>query len=331
MTVRKMIGLLLGTFLALSLLSALPAPASAVKPRNDFPRLPRVCATPKEQIPQKFIFCRINKFKSDRPTVFVWGDSHAFMMVPAAKRAVAGQNVNLVAFVLGSCPPVLSGAKTKKQKRARSGCEEAGDLVFRQVKKLQRTKHKPKVILGLNWDIYMSALERARQGKPAYNGYVATTAASFKEGTPRLFTALGQAGVSVDVVAPVGQVPAATKKCKRGQLPYRCSLPRQRVLNKEGSRLSFAQRLTRRLDGDARLINVNGEFCNDRICKGTVRGTLTWYDDLHISATMAKERMAKYFADSVADVAPSAQEAEGESPSANCGLIVICRSAGSGA
>lgn len=326
MTVRKTIGLLLGTFLALSLLSALPAPASAVKPRNDFPRLPRVCATPKEQIPQKFIFCRINKFKSDRPTVFVWGDSHAFMMVPAAKRAVAGQDVNLVAFVLGSCPPLLSGAKTKKQKRARSGCEEAGDLVFRQIKKLQRTTYKPKVILGLNWDIYMSAIERARQGKPAFNGYVATTAASFKKGTPRLFTALGQQGISVDVLAPVGQVPESARKCKRGNLPYRCSLPRARVLNKEQSRLNRAKQLTRRLDGPARLINVNGEFCNARICKGTTRGTLTWYDDLHISATMAKERMAKYFAASVADVAPgapAAQEPDPEEPD-SCGVPLLC-------
>lgn len=325
MTVRKMIGLLLGTFLAVSLLSALPAPASAVKPRNDFPRLPRVCATPKEQIPQKFIFCKINTFKSDRPTVFVWGDSHAFMMVPAVKQAVAGQDVNLVAFVLGSCPPVLSGAKTVRQKRARSGCEEAGDLVFRQVKKLQRTEHKPKVVIGLNWDIYMTALERARQGKPAFNGYVATTAASFRKGTPRLFDALGARGIDVDVLAPVGQVPTVTKKCRRGDLPFRCSLPRARVLNKEQSRVKYATQLKRKLGRGARLINVNREFCNDRLCKGTVRGTLTWYDDLHISATMARERMARYFQASVADVAPATVDDRDSDPTADCGLPVLCR------
>ncbi len=303
MTVKKMIGLLLGTFLALSLLSALPETASAVKPRNDFPRLPRVCATPQEQIPQKFIFCQINKFRANRPTVLVWGDSHAFMMVPAVKRAVAKKNVNLVAFVLGSCPPVLSGAKTKRAKRARSGCEEAGDMVFRQVKKLQRTAYKPKVILGLNWDIYLTALERAKKGKPAYNGYVETTARSFRQGTPRLFTALGRVGVDVDVVAPVGQVPARVKRCRAGRLPYRCALPRARVLHKEKARLRYARSLTRRLADRPRLINVNGEFCGRRRCKGKIGRTLTWYDDLHLSATMAKRKIAKYFVPSVADAA----------------------------
>lgn len=329
MTVRKIIGLLMGTFLALSLLSALPAPASAVKPRNDFPRLPRVCATPKEQIPKKYIFCQINKFDRDRPTVLVWGDSHALTMVPAVKRAVGNQDVNVVAFLLGACPPVLSGARTRQEKRARTWCEAAGDLVFKRVKQLQRTKHQPKVILGLNWDFYMYALEQVRQGKPAYDPYVASTAASFRKGTPRLFTALGRAGIDVDVVAPIGQVPSSPRKCKAGRHPYRCSLPRTRVLNDEQGRLKRAQRLTRRLASPARLINVNSEFCNARRCRGRVNGIFTWYDDYHLSATVTRERMAKYFVDSVADVVGSSQPAtsdfsddSGSGPS--CSISLLC-------
>ena len=140
------------------------------------------------------------------------------------------------------------------------------------------------------------------RGFASFNEYIAETSRSFERGTPRLFRSLGRIGADVDVLAPVGQVPTAKKRCARGSSPYRCALPRARVLNKEKSRLSFARRSTRLLAGRPRLIDVNGAFCNARRCRGLVGGTATWYDDLHISATMARTRMARYFVRSVTEV-----------------------------
>ncbi|GAB2760589.1 hypothetical protein GCM10027020_11260 [Nocardioides salsibiostraticola] len=299
-TLRRLAGLLLGLVVTLSMLSVVPQAAAAqVKPERDFPRLPRVCATPKEQIPRKFIFCQLTEIDPSRQTVFLWGDSHAFMMVPALLEATRGRDVNVVAFLLGGCPPTLPTGRNGKRRAPRNGCEEAGELVLAKLRQFRKSAPEPQVILGINWDFYLTANEARRQGKPAFNGYVAQTAASFFRGTPRLFDVLGRMGVDADVLAPVGQVPQSRRSCEAGSKPYRCSLPRSRVLNKEGHRASYARRITRRLAGSPRLIEVNDAFCGVRRCQAIVDGTFTFYDDLHISATMARTRMAEYFVESV--------------------------------
>ena len=301
MKLRRLLGLAVGMTVTFSLLIVTPQPASAIKTENDFPRPPRVCATPKEQIPRKLIFCQLSEIDPARRTVFLWGDSHALMMVPALVEATRGEDVNLVAFMLGGCPPTLPTGANNKRRQARNGCEEAGELVLSKLRRLHKTDLPPKVVIGLNWDMYLTALEDQRRGKPAFNGYIAETSRSFFRGTTRLFRVLGRMGADVDVLAPVGQVPDARKECAAGSEPYRCSLPRSRVLHKEKHRNWYARRTTRLLAGEARLIDVNSVFCGARRCHGTVGSTLTWYDDLHISASMARTFMTPFFFDSVAD------------------------------
>ena len=77
---------------------------------NDYPDLPDECATEEEKIPQRPLLCRLNGQENSRGTVMLWGDSHAWMYVPAIEAALEEVDVNLVLFSQGSCPPSMPPA-----------------------------------------------------------------------------------------------------------------------------------------------------------------------------------------------------------------------------
>ena len=86
----------------------------AVVPAALAPALPSSCATAEELIPVTAMRCDLNQQRPGAPTLVVWGDSHAWQMVPALQAAVAGQGINLVGFLFGSCPvmdPALASQK----------------------------------------------------------------------------------------------------------------------------------------------------------------------------------------------------------------------------
>ena len=99
------------TALALALVSSVlvtlsASSAGAVKPRNDHATMPRSCVDPADLIPQEPTICELTKNTKDRPTVVLWGDSHAWQMIPGLRRAAASKDLNLVAIVMGGCPPM---------------------------------------------------------------------------------------------------------------------------------------------------------------------------------------------------------------------------------
>ncbi len=109
-------------------------------PQNDFPRMPRSCVDPKDLIPQEPGMCKLNTYRQARPTVVLWGDSHAWQMIPALKGAIKGRNVNLVAFVMGGCPPMDPHLNTPKKRKNATSCQKSNDLALRYAlkRKLRR-------------------------------------------------------------------------------------------------------------------------------------------------------------------------------------------------
>src|SRR5687767_3401187 len=111
-----------GATLALAVVTAgllLGAGATAqarVSPQDDYPRMPRACVDPADLIPQKPGMCKLTTYRERRATLVLWGDSHAWQMIPALKGATAGRNVNLVAFLMGGCPPMDPNLKTPQQR-----------------------------------------------------------------------------------------------------------------------------------------------------------------------------------------------------------------------
>jgi len=269
---------LLPILLIVGMLTA-ASPASAVKPKNDHARMPRTCAKPAELIPQVPTVCHLNDFKAKRPTVLLWGDSHAWMMIPALKTAAKGKQVNLVAVVMGGCPPMDNRVKSTD---SAPSCHRSNALALEYITQLRQSGSAVRVLLGGSWGRYRQAV------KTKTGDYTAQIGRQMRTATPRLMKKLAKRSVLTDVIGQVAIVPAKRRKCAAGEKPFVCDVVRRKALPDEKGTKQWLKRAMKPLAGNRNPINING-FCDQKVCHGKVGKWYTWWDDLHISATMSRK------------------------------------------
>lgn len=293
--------------------------AKKVKPSEDFPSMPRRCATRKEKIPASPVVCGLNKFSNKRPSILLWGDSHSWMFIPALKAAVEGRNVNLIAVMMGSCPPMDNNVGPDDPAPA---CFHSNALGIDTARKLEANGQPYKVVLAGSWQRYV----HARKVKDT-ESYVGQMAIAMKNGTPRLARTLKSIGADVDVIGQVATVPEKHRKCAQGNLPYACQLPRAKALPEWSATRQYVGDVLKSVLGGRRTIDVNPFFCNDKVCKGKVGSTRTWFDDLHLSASMST-KLASYFEPTVDAVDPPTTPQEPQDPDEpeepGCIIPILC-------
>ncbi len=297
------------------LVTLVASSASAASPRNDHATMPRACVARADLIPQEPVLCPLNKTQKDRPTVLLWGDSHAWQMIPALRRAAGGKDVNIVAIVMGGCPPMDNDVA---EGRPAPKCFQANDIAIEFTRDLIKSGEGHRVLLAASWQRYREAL---KVGDQSYTGDMAR---AMRQGTPRLMRTLARMGAEVDVVGQVATVPDQTAPCKKGNLPYSCDVARNKALADSVGTKRYLTNVMKPLASDASLINVNGYFCGPTTCHGLVGATHTWWDDLHISATMSR-KLAGY-------LRPTTQAADESRPGAvpavpggpGCAVPLLC-------
>lgn len=123
-------------------------------------------------------------------------------------------------------------------------------------------------------------------------------AALFQERAPRLFERLGEIGVPTDLVAPTATVERNAPLCEAIPRIYSCDLAREEAIkNEETTRAWLAEHMDL-LPGEPRLIDVTPEMCTEDTCYAERDGVLTFFDDNHLSATLA-QGLDTYFEESV--------------------------------
>jgi hypothetical protein len=292
---RRLLGLVLAVLLSATALT-LPSGAHAaqvdtavraakVDPVRDFPKMPRKCVDPKLLIPQKPVKCNLNGFKQNRPTLVLWGDSHAWQMIPALRGAASGRNINLVAFLMGSCP-VMDPNLTREQKQSGApACLLGNERALDFVTKLKQQKKKVHVLLGTYWQRYLHAIRKG--DTKSYHGQMA---AVFKTAGPRLFRTLGKLRVPVDVDGQMVTAPSNAKaSCYTDRYyAFSCDLPRKKALRNEKGTKRWVKKQMRALSGHPRYVDAN-KMCDATTCYAKPRGTYTFWDFQHISASMSKK------------------------------------------
>ncbi|MCW2812872.1 MAG: acyltransferase [Nocardioides sp.] len=289
------------------------AAATSRPPAQDFPRMPRRCATPKEKIPSKPVVCGLNRYDGTRPTVVLWGDSHSWMFIPALKAAVAGRGVNLVAVMMGSCPPMDNQVQPTDSAPA---CFRSNALGIEVARKLEARGKPYRIVLAGSWQRYVHARKVGDR-----SSYVGMMAQAQRQGTPRLARTLRSIGAKVDVVGQVATVPLVRRRCAKGNVPYACQLPRAKALPEAVATRQYVAGALRPVLGSRKQIDVNPVFCTAQVCKGLIGSTHTWFDDLHISATRAAT-LASYF-EATVDAVDPLQPEEPEEP--GCTIPLLCR------
>jgi hypothetical protein len=268
----------------------------------DAPKLPPGCFGPARSGPDPFP-CPLNPYKPRRPTIMLWGDSHAYMYIPALREAVRGENVNLVSFVAGSCPPVL-----RLRDRGPGLCRRSNYVALKTVQQLVREKKRFKVVLGSNWSGFRRAFRRVyledAAGIPSgYDDYTKDMVRLAHEGTPALFDRLGRMGVDVDIIDQAATVPERRRSCAAGEDPYDCDLPRWRALPEERRTDAYLREQQAKIQvrGRSRIIDATPGYCTATVCRGKVGPVHTYFDDLHLSATRTR-KLARYFKAAVRDL-----------------------------
>ena len=272
---------------------------------NDFPRLPEDCATEEEKIPNHPVLCRLNGTDNSRGTVLLWGDSHAWMYVPALEAAAEEVDVNLVLVSQGSCPPFDATGMSI------NNCVRGNLLAKDFIDDLAERGRPVRVLLGASWEIYFPGdrinLMIARGGNPAHEQYVEAIAPLFQQGGAALFDHLADLKVGVDVIAPVAEVPRNAPLCE-AQLAhlYSCDIATASASAADKVARSWLQDQMEKLAGEPRFIDVNDAFCDDGLCKARIGDTLTYFDNNHLSASFSST-LGDYFEPSLQDVADDAE------------------------
>lgn len=296
----RVLAAVLSALSLLVLLAGSPSAAVIADPSNDVPRIPAACLETGGVIPQEPGACFLTPFQQGRPTLVLWGDSHAWQFIPSLRAAMGNRDMNFVAFVMGACPPFQS-APVRDGRRG-TKCERSNRQALAHVRSLDRGSQPLQVVVGAAWDVYRRALKRALVDDivplPGYQAYVLEMARKSDVRTPLLFETLGKAGVDVDVIAQTARVPGVVPPCPGGSQPYACDLLRANALPNEAENRQWLQDMMKSLSGRPGYIDVNRHICDALICHGLIDEVYTFFDDLHLSATLARQ-LGPFFAPSL--------------------------------
>jgi hypothetical protein len=272
------------------------APARVAAKHPDTPVLPPECATVAELIPRKPMRCQLNPKIKGAPTIVLMGDSHAWQMIPAIRRAIGDRKVNFVGFIFGACPPMDPALRTAEELREANNCQKTGHKAMRYLANASRQDRRVRVVVGAAWQIYHHVQTYGDdvpfQGHDI-KGY-ARVAEQARTGMPRLFRTLTALGIPADAVGQSPFVPAKPKQCAAGMEPYRCALPRHVLIADEAHNRAQIKRWLRGVPGNPKLTTQSDYVCTAKVCQGVVKGINTFYDHGHVGAKMSL-RMAPYF------------------------------------
>lgn len=249
---------------------------------SGFPWLPDRCYDSRDVAT---VPCRVTRFPG-RPSLVLWGDSHAQMYLPPLQRAAERRRFNLVVVVYGGCPVSLPYPDGSRYRR--TGCDAHNTRAYDVVRAYVDRNPRTRILIGGFWSGYRlaySLMERERRtGTPSgLTAYRRQMARLGVERSRPMLRRIGRLGVPVDLIGQSATVPAGAPACARGHEPYRCDLPRHRALAGETANRRWIRRqLLAPLPGRPRIVETSGRYCSRTTCRGQVDGVDTFYDDIHL-------------------------------------------------
>lgn len=270
-----------------------PAAGAIAARRVPIPGLPPECTGQ----PQR---CEIGPQRQGAPTLVLWGDSHAWQLIPAVRGAIGSQRVNLVSFLYGGCPPHHTGMASAAEVRAASPCRKINYRALKYVTSQASKGRNIRVVLAGGWELYRYALNPTNPGgwQEETAPSIANAAKFTVRATPRLFRILGKKRIATDPVAQMPTVPTNAPPCPESERPYSCDLPRDAALPSSNYIRAYLNRQRAQLTRTGGLIDPTAYFCSRDLCAGKIGGKSIYYDTTHISTSLSA-RLRSYFVPTV--------------------------------
>lgn len=247
--------------------------------------LPERCLEEGETLPTTPTACKVLSFGKKRPTVVVWGDSHAWQQLPALKVEAERTRTNLVAFVMGVCPPVdLRGTKYN------GPCAQMANYALAFIRDKLDAKRSVKVVLGGFWRFYRDLNERSASGyEPGSDRevFMLGRATMFAEGGLKAFRTLGLWKVHTAAIGQMPWVPEEAPRCTTGELPYGCELPREIAIDDEAGTEAWLKSRLRGIPTSG-YVDATSYVCDVDICHPDLDGLPVYLDELHLDPAITE-------------------------------------------
>jgi peptidoglycan/LPS O-acetylase OafA/YrhL len=276
---------------------------------SDIPQLPYSCIYDTHgTLPTAPRACDLTPYVEGKPTVVLWGDSHAWMLIPALMKAAEGTDVNLVSFTMGGCVPHLREIPADADRTQVTSCQRSNDRALKFVTQQAAAGDPLHVILGASWDDYLDgpsvSLMDRRDNDPVHIAMLDRSTALLDK-VPPLFDRLGELGVPTDVIGPTAELPRSGPLCVARSLPFSCDATVEETQAAQKASRAWLTSLLPKLPPGARFIDVDEALCNDKVCPAESDGIMNYFDDDHLSATRST-LLADYFRPSIDEVVRSA-------------------------
>lgn len=271
----------------------------------DFVTLPRACAdSAGYPLPG---LCRLLPLRRGAPTIVLWGDSHAWQVIPALRRAVGKQRVNLVSSIMGGCPPMWPTLRPASSKHPSNGCDRHGRDVMDWLQRQQRSGMPMRLVVATSWELYHDVYappDRAAGRYPGFvNDWITANARRSITAMPRAFKKLGRLHLPTDLV---GQMPMVWTGASCSKQHLQCTWPRRGVLKSGPANNERIMQLRGYLTESGRVIRPARSLCDRDTCRGRYRGDPVYFDQLHIGQRRSA-RLSSYFEPTVRAVLRTAR------------------------
>ncbi len=243
--------------------------------------------------------CELNAFDEGRPTVLLWGDSHAWHWLPALETAAQQADVNLVSWTLGGCPPLLPedyearlrGVSDPTRAETLAACIRHDELAMADVLALAGDSGV-RVVLAARWEIYLGQDPITLADRPIISEQHEDSSRFYRGYGPRLgdlSASLSSSGVAIDLVGPVPELVRPAPQCLSSRWwSQHCDIAAGVVADYQRDAWTWLAEALEAATPDSSLIDVRGSLCDAQVCRAENDGTVNYWDDDHLSATRSR-------------------------------------------
>jgi len=258
---------------------------------EDYPKIPATCP---EYIhfPAPGAPCVPRAVHPGWPTLFLWGDSHAWSLIPALLDAAQGKEINLRIWVSPGCPPFNPGRLDlptgENMPIGLDSCWNQNRLAMEDMVRVADTGSPVTTMVASRWSWFLD--KKALSPNERYSDsrtWVNAVSTGLVSGFPHALSVLDQSGVDALLVRPLPELPRLAPECvDRGWWFLRCDQDRQRLdeLHTHANAWLDALLAAHPSMGST-TVDFTDALCTSRTCPAESDGIVNYVDDNHLSAT----------------------------------------------
>jgi peptidoglycan/LPS O-acetylase OafA/YrhL len=248
-------------------------------------------------------FCLIGSTESEEPTYFLWGDSHAGILVHGADAAASEHHRAGLYSNLAGCPPLVGFAKDESVADAVDDARCA-DVNQRVVRVLEAVPSIDRVVLVSRWSYYANGRGIGADAHntveiwPAAGSRGGSASETFEAGLETTLRTLVGMGKRVFVLRQVPEVEEyeasalATARMLRGVAADEEVATRSRIdVARVSARQASFDRVMVRFANEpsVTVLDTHEHFCDASSCFAVRDGRPLYFDNNHVTTTTSRE------------------------------------------